>query len=90
MKKWLKDTKKKESQSNQTDKPKTMRVQNALKIYLRLRGISARQLARDLELNHATLSRFLNGTQSTEFVVAAKVLTWLLSEDNITDLRESK
>lgn len=64
---------------------KALRIQNALKLYLKLTGVSQRKLAEDLGVDHTTLSRYINGNECRQRI-DIKVFRWLLEEDNITDL----
>ena len=54
-----------------------MRLSEMLKLYMRVNKISARELARELDMSHATLSRIINGG-NCEMRNFAKVFSWLI------------
>ena len=55
-----------------------MRLAAMLKLYMRVNDIGTRELARELEMSPATLSRIINGG-NCEMRNFAKLFTWLIA-----------
>jgi len=66
-----------------------MRISNAVKLYMNFFDISVRDLAKELGVSRSTVSRFLNGRE-TNFTNGVKFVEWLLKDDNVTNLKQTK
>lgn len=61
-----------------------MKLGEIIRIYARFHKISDRQLAKEIGVSKATMSRLLNGS-TTDIKTAVKLFNWLI----LTDAQES-